>query len=201
MAGFGAKEEKTLSADPKQIPTDEARKPVEQAKKPTGLLTPESTPGPDTARLEADKARREAEAKASNEVNPGKPSAPDTAGVMANKEKGPEKMPEMALPADQSQGGASDKGQKGYTDEQKNAVKRVLKCGPNQYYQILGLKDPSTKEESRKAYKQLALLVHPDKNKYEDAEEAFKRRQNSVVTFKAIRDPSLLFWFDARLTS
>ena len=80
-----------------------------------------------------------------------------------------------------------------YTDEQKNAVNRVLKCGPNKYYQILGVKGLNIKEESKKAYKKLALLLHPDKNKYEGAEEAFKRRQNSVVLFKAIRDPSLLF--------
>jgi len=68
----------------------------------------------------------------------------------------------------------------------------VLKCGPNQYYRILGVKDPSPKEESKEAYKKFALLLHPDKNKYEGAEEAFKRRQNSIVLFKAIRNPSLI---------
>lgn len=53
---------------------------------------------------------------------------------------------------------------------------RVLKCEANKYYQILGVKDPSPKEESKKAYKALALLLHPDKNQYEGAEEAFKSR-------------------------
>jgi len=52
----------------------------------------------------------------------------------------------------------------------------VLKCEANKYYQILGVKDPSPKEESKKAYKALALLLHPDKNQYEGAEEAFKSR-------------------------
>ena len=120
MAGFGAKtssaveaEGKTLSPDPKQITADEARKPAEQAKIPTGLPTPESTPGLDTVRLEADKVRREAEvAKApSNKVNPEKTSAPDNTGVTADKGKGPEKPSQTGLPPDQSQGGASDKGQ------------------------------------------------------------------------------------------
>ncbi len=62
------------------------------------------------------------------------------------------------------------------------------------------MKDLSLKEESKKAYKKLALLLYPDKNKYEGAEEAFKRRQKSVVLFKAILDPSLLSSFDALLT-
>jgi len=62
------------------------------------------------------------------------------------------------------------------------------------------VKDLSLKEESKKAYKKLALLLHPNKNKYEGAKEAFKRRQKSVVLFKAILDPSLLSSFDALLT-
>jgi len=52
----------------------------------------------------------------------------------------------------------------------------VLKCGPNKYYKILRVKDLSLKEESNKAYKKLALLLYPNKNKYEGAKEAFKRR-------------------------
>ena len=182
-------EGKTLSPDPKQIAADEARKPVEQA--PTGLLTPEGTPGPDDARLEADKARRETEAaKApSDAMALDSSTGPDNAGVTADKGKGPEKPPQTTVPLDQTPSDASDTGQRGYTDEQKSAADRVLKCGPNQYYQILGLKDPSPKEDSKKAYKKLALLLHPDKNKYEDAEEAFKRRQNSVALFKAIPRP------------
>jgi len=52
----------------------------------------------------------------------------------------------------------------------------VIKCGSNKYYQILRVKDPSLKEESKKAYKKLALLLYPNKNKYEGAKEAFKRR-------------------------
>ncbi len=68
-----------------------------------------------------------------------------------------------------------------------------MKCGPNRYYQILGVKDLCTKEESKKAYKKLSLLLHPDKDKYEDAEEAFKCRQNSVVLLEATRDPCFSF--------
>jgi curved DNA-binding protein CbpA len=66
-----------------------------------------------------------------------------------------------------------------------------MKCGPNRYYQILEVKNPCTKEESKKAYKKLSLLLHPNKNKYEDAEETFKRRQHSMVLLEATRDPLL----------
>ncbi len=208
MAGFGAKmssaveaEGKKLSPDIKQIAVDEARKPAEQAKTPQGLPTPESTPGPDTARLAADKGRREAEAvKAPDVTAQGSPSGVDTAGVAVDEGKDPVKPSQTAAPSGASPDGASDNDQREYTDEQKNAVNRVMKCGSNKYYQILGVKDPSPKEESKKAYKKLALLLHPDKNKYEGAEEAFKRRQKSVVLFEAIPDPSLLSSFDALLT-
>lgn len=185
-------EGKALSPDPKQIAADKVNTQAEQARTSHGLPTPESTPGPDTARLEADKVRRQAEAaKApSNIVTLESTSGPDTAGVMADKGKGQAKPSQNAAPPDTSPDGVSDKGQREYTDKQKNIVNRVLKCGPKQYYRILGVNDPSPKEESKKAYKKLALLLHPDKNKYEGAEEAFKRRKISM--FEAIRDPSLI---------
>lgn len=125
-------------------------------------------------------------------MTPESTSGPNTAGVTVDIGKGQAKPSQNAAPPDTIPDGASDEGQKGHTEEQKNAVNRVLKSGPNQYYRILKVKDPSPKEESKKAYKKLALLLHPDKNKYEGAEEAFQRRQNSMVLFEAIRDTSLI---------
>ena len=176
MAGLGAKmpsavgaEGETLSPDPKRIAGDEA-------KTSHGLPTPESTPGPDTARIETDKARQQAEAaKApSREVNVVSASDQDIAPAMVDKGKGRAGPSSSTAPLDASPDGGSDKGEEKDTKKQKNAVDRVLKCEPNKYYQILGVKDPSPKEESKKAYKALALLLHPDKNKYEGAEEAMK---------------------------
>ena len=51
-----------------------------------------------------------------------------------------------------------------------------MKYGPNQYYRILKVKDLSLKEENKKAYKKLALLLYLNKNKYEGTKEAFKYR-------------------------
>lgn len=82
MTGFGANIPsaveaggKAMSPDPKKAANDDARKQSEQAK--TGPPTPDSTPGPETERLEADKARQNAEtAKASsNEESPDKDQA------------------------------------------------------------------------------------------------------------------------------
>ncbi|KAF9978356.1 hypothetical protein BGZ73_002739 [Actinomortierella ambigua] len=60
-----------------------------------------------------------------------------------------------------------------YTQEQAEAVKKVRACGGD-FYKVLGVKKDATDAEIKKAYRKLALQMHPDKNSAPGADEAFK---------------------------
>ncbi len=42
------------------------------------------------------------------------------------------------------------------------------------YYKVLGVKKGASKDELKKAYRKLALMFHPDRNKDTSAEDKFK---------------------------
>lgn len=66
-----------------------------------------------------------------------------------------------------------------YTVEHAEAVKRIQKC--KDYYEILMVSKDATDTEIKRSYKKLALLLHPDKNTYPGAAEAFKAIGNAVA--------------------
>ncbi|XP_064602453.1 LOW QUALITY PROTEIN: dnaJ homolog subfamily B member 14-like [Liolophura sinensis] len=68
---------------------------------------------------------------------------------------------------------------KDYTPEQVESVKRVKRC--KDYYEILCVKKDATEIELKKAYRKLALQMHPDKNKAPGATEAFKAIGNAFA--------------------
>lgn len=76
-----------------------------------------------------------------------------------------------------STGGVSKDGTT-YTSEQMSTVQRILRT--KDYYDMLGLPKNSDEDAVKKAYKKLALKLHPDKNKAPGAEEAFKKVSTAV---------------------
>jgi len=66
-----------------------------------------------------------------------------------------------------------------YTSDQLEMVTKLKKC--KDYYEVLGVNKESTDSEIKKAYKKLALQMHPDKNKAPGSAEAFKAIGNAVA--------------------
>ncbi|OWF36240.1 dnaJ homolog subfamily B member 14-like [Mizuhopecten yessoensis] len=73
--------------------------------------------------------------------------------------------------------GDSDTVDRSYTQDQLEAVKRTKKC--KDYYDVLGVQKDATENDLKKAYRKLALQMHPDKNKAPGATEAFKAIGNA----------------------
>ncbi|KAG0286291.1 hypothetical protein BGZ96_009563 [Linnemannia gamsii] len=79
-----------------------------------------------------------------------------------------------------------------YTPEQAAAVKGIRSSGGD-FYKVLGVKKDATDIEIKKAYRRVALQMHPDKNGAPGADEAFK-----VVSkaFTVLSDPQKRAIFD-----
>ncbi|GBP63666.1 DnaJ homolog subfamily B member 12 [Eumeta japonica] len=83
--------------------------------------------------------------------------------------------------------------QREYTSDQLEAVKRIKKC--KDYYEILGVTKDAPDSEIKKAYKKLALQLHPDKNHAPGAAEAFKVIGNAAAI---LTDPEKRKQYDLR---
>merc|ERR1719261_1555659 len=57
-------------------------------------------------------------------------------------------------------------------------VQKILR--QKDYYRILDLDNNAREDDIKKAYKKIALKLHPDKNKAPGAEEAFKKVSKAV---------------------
>ncbi|TRY59042.1 hypothetical protein DNTS_006174 [Danionella cerebrum] len=69
--------------------------------------------------------------------------------------------------------------QKGFTKEQAEGVQRIKQC--KDFYEVLNVRKDASEEDFKKAYKQLALKFHPDKNHAPGATDAFKKIGNAYA--------------------
>ena len=66
------------------------------------------------------------------------------------------------------------------------------------YYKVLGIDKSATKEDIKKAYKNLARKWHPDKNKSPDASQKFKEVS---VAYQILYDPVKKKEYDNLMTT
>ena len=64
------------------------------------------------------------------------------------------------------------------------------------YYEVLGVSQTATDEEITKAYRKLALKLHPDKQINSNAEEAQKQFQELLAAYGVLKDPNERKWYD-----
>jgi len=88
--------------------------------------------------------------------------------------------------------GSAKSGGKRGTPEQEKLIAKIKKAGAD-YYEVLGVAKGSSEADIKKAYRKLALKLHPDKCQADGAEEVFKTVSRA---FACLSDPNKRAAFD-----
>ena len=143
-----------------------------------GILTPESTPVPDDARLRADKERRERAAGRSGTLQP-VPESPSGEASSASQTKPPFDVSSQDDQNSDSDTGANDNEHAPQPSAaQVDAVRHVLSCPPKEYRMILKVGPPGgdtqkDKEDKVNSLRKMGCLLNPNYNKAKGAYKAF----------------------------
>ncbi|KAL8765912.1 MAG: hypothetical protein Q9209_007155 [Squamulea sp. 1 TL-2023] len=150
-----------------------------------GLPTPENTPGPDPNRLAADKIRGKGR-KGQPTVNPSVTVGGSKSALVAVPESEEEASSQPEQPSQEAsqvtQNEDVDMQDDGYTVEQRENANRVIKAYREaNYYEVLGLTPPCSKDAIKSAWRKTAKSIHPDKSRDEDADENMKMLQRAYL--------------------
>ena len=79
------------------------------------------------------------------------------------------------------------------TSKMTEAVSKIQSLKNKSHYDVLGVSRDASEAQIKKAYKKLALQLHPDRNHAKGADEAFKRVGQAFMT---LSDPTKRTYYD-----
>jgi DnaJ family protein B protein 12 len=139
-------------------------------------------PLPGVKALLSQAERRKTEASSSTGTPASNNTSSSTSRPTSNASAAPRasvrRQESTASAASTSSNGGTNAGGRPYSGVQTDIIKTVLdaqkKGGRGTHYRVLGVASSASESELKKAYRKLALKLHPDKNSAPLADEAFK---------------------------